>query len=409
LNLPKGFNYQIISRTGNKMSDGFLVPGMLDGMGTFPGKNGRIVVVRNHELAPGHVNLSAFGKKLKSLHSIPKEKFYDFGKGQAPCLGGTTTFVYNPETRQIEREFLSLIGTVRNCAGGATPWNTWLSCEEDVSRRQDNFEKYHGYNFEVPVDENGGLTVPIPLKAMGRFVHEAVAVHPSHGIIYQTEDRDDSLFYRFLPKKFGDLKLGGKLQALSLKEWKQFDTRNWKSANMEINTKYAVEWLDLKGVDSHNDDLRFRGFSKGAARFARGEGNYFSKGHVYFTCTSGGKKKLGQVFKYTPSPLEGQKNENEQPPTLELFVETNNARLLRNCDNLTATGAGDLIICEDRPDARLLGITPDGQVYHFAKNIGYQSEFTGVTFSPDKNTMFINIQTPGLTLAITGPWKERLS
>jgi secreted PhoX family phosphatase len=244
---------------------------------------------------------------------------------------------------------------------------------------------------------------------MGRFNHEAVAVYPSKGIIYQTEDRDDSLFYRFLPNQFGDLKKGGKLQALSLKESKQFDTRNWQDAHMLLETKYTVEWQNLQDVDSLKDDLRWRGFSQGAALFARGEGNFYSNGKVYFTCTSGGKKKLGQVFRYTPSPFEGQTNEDGQPGTLELFVEANNQRLLRNCDNLTSTRLGDLIICEDRPDPRLIGITPEGQIYHFAKNIGYQSEFTGVCFSPDGNTMFVNIQSPGLTLAITGPWNDRLT
>jgi secreted PhoX family phosphatase len=391
------------------MNDGFLVPGMMDGMGTFQGKNGNIIVVRNHELAPGNVNISAFGKDSLLLNKVPRDKFYDFGKGQTPCLGGTTTFVYNPKTMQIEREFLSLMGTVRNCSGGTTPWKTWLSCEEHVSNADNHFDKNHGYNFEVQIDEEGGLAYPIPLKAMGRFNHEAVAVLPSKGIIYQTEDRDDSLFYRFLPEQYGDLKKGGKLQALSLKESKQFDTRNWQNSSMSLKIEYTVEWVDLQGVDSLSDDLRLRGFSQGAARFARGEGNYYSNGKIYFTCTSGGKKKLGQVFRYTPSPFEGQTNEDEQPGTLELFVETNNQRLLRNCDNLTATGLGDLIICEDRPDPRLLGITPEGQIYHFAKNIGYQSEFTGVCFSPDGNTMFVNIQSPGLTLAITGPWRERLS
>ncbi|NNF36795.1 MAG: DUF839 domain-containing protein, partial [Saprospiraceae bacterium] len=409
LNLPGGFNYKVISKAGNKMNDGFLVPGMMDGMGTFSGSNNKVLVVRNHELAPGHIKIGAFDKDSALLNKISPEKFYDYGRGSAPCLGGCTTFVYDPETMRIEKEFLSLIGTVRNCAGGVTPWGTWLSCEEDVSMPNEGFEKKHGYNFEVPVSEDGGLVDPIPLKAMGRFNHEAVAVHPGLGITYQTEDRDDSLFYRFIPDQYGDLKKGGKLQALSLKEYKHFDTRNWEEANMAMGIKYIVEWQDLEGVDSLSDDLRLRGFSAGAALFARGEGNYFTNGEVHFTCTSGGKKKLGQVFRYTPSPLEGQPNENEQPATLELILEANNERLMRNCDNLTASMNGDLIICEDRPDARLLGVTPDGEVYHFAKNIGYRSEFTGVCFSPDGNTMFVNIQSPGLTLAITGPWEARLN
>jgi secreted PhoX family phosphatase len=382
---------------------------MLDGMGAFPGRNGNIVVIRNHELVPGNIEVSAFGKNQSLLNKIPKEKFYDFGKNQTPCLGGTTTFVYNPKKMRIEREFLSLIGTNRNCAGGVTPWGTWISCEEDISKPNEHFEKHHGYNFEVSINENGGLTDPIPLKEMGRFVHEAIAVHPHSGITYQTEDRDDSLFYRFIPKEYGKLHKGGKLQALSLKEIKHLDTRNWNESRMKTNVRYEVEWLDIKGTDSLIDDLRFKGYAAGACLFARGEGNFFSNGEVYFTCTSGGRKKLGQVFRYTPSAFEGQEKESEYPGILDLYLESNNERLMRNCDNLTASENGDLIICEDRPDARLIGITSDGQIYHFARNVGYRSEFTGVTFSPDKKTLFVNIQSPGLTLAITGPWKERIS
>ena len=341
INLPKGFSYKIISQTGDRMSDGFLVPGMLDGMGTFTGKNGRIIVIRNHELSPGHVDIGAFAKDAALLKKIPEGKYYDRGNGTTPCLGGATTFVYNPKTMQVEKEFLSLVGTMRNCAGGVTPWKTWLTCEEDISKANDQFEKHHGYNFEIPAREDQGLVDPVPLKAMGRFVHEAVAVHPEKGIIYQTEDRDDSLFYRFLPRQYGNLQKGGQLQVLSLKGMKHFDSRNWEASSMPVHMPYEVEWLDLEGVDTLIDDLRFRGYVSGATQFARGEGNFFSNGEVYFTCTSGGKKKLGQVFRYIPSPFEGQKKEKDQPATLELFVESNNERLMRNCDNLTASPTGD--------------------------------------------------------------------
>ena len=407
IDLPQGFTYKVISRSGDIMDDGFLVPGMLDGMGAFKSSNDNIIVIRNHELSPGHIEIGAFSEDSASINNIPREKYYDFGRGHAQCMGGTTTFIYNPKTMEVEEEYLSLIGTMRNCSGGVTPWNTWLSCEEDVSVPNEGFEKYHGYIFEIPATGTPGLIDPVPLKAMGRFNHEAVSVHPETGIIYQTEDRDESLFYRFVPNQYGDLSKGGKLQALCLKAHPQFETRNWESNKMKIGEKYEVEWVDLEDVDRMVDDLRYRGYAKGAAIFARGEGCYYSKGLTYFTCTSGGKKKLGQMFKYTPSSLEGNHNENDVPATLELFLEPNNERLMRNCDNFTASAHGDLIVCEDRIDSRLIGITMEGEIYEFAHIVGHRSELTGVTFSPDGNTMFVNIQSPGLTLAITGPWSLR--
>ena len=111
------------------------------------------------------------------------------GSGELPCLGGTTTLVYDTRTQTLEKHFLSLIGTIRNCAGGLTPWNTWITCEETMQKAEGTYDADHGYNFEVPASADIGLADPIPLKAMGRFNHEAVAVDPKTGIVYETEDR----------------------------------------------------------------------------------------------------------------------------------------------------------------------------------------------------------------------------
>lgn len=407
LNLPKGFTYKIISRRGEKMSDGFLVPGRADAMATFAGPRGRIILVRNHEISPGDREEGPFGKQNELLSKINRNKVYDYGKGEKTGMGGTTTVIYNPQTQTVEEQFLSLVGTVRNCAGGLTPWNSWITCEESVERAGDLIEKDHGYNFEVPVTSSARLADPEPLKAMGRFNHEAVAVDPRTSIVYETEDRPDGLIYRYLPDQPRKLAKGGKLQVLAIKGEKSADTRNWDAQpTFPVGKPVEVEWLDISEVESPGDDLRFRGLQQGAAVFARGEGMWFGKNEFYFACTSGGPNKLGQVFRYVPSPHEGTAREKEAPGRLELFVEPNDTELVRSCDNLTISPWGDLVLCEDTSVPRLVGVTPKGEFYHLAKNVGYESEFAGAVFSPTGDTLFVNIQGPGLTLAIKGPWKR---
>lgn len=409
LMLPKGFTYKIISRKGTPMVDGLQVPGRPDGMATFAAPDGKVLIIRNHEVSPEDVANGPFGDNLELLSKVSAPQLYDFGQGQLPCMGGTTTLLYNPATGEVEQEYLSLAGTVRNCAGGATPWGSWISCEEDVVKAGALLEKDHGYPFEVPAQVSPQLFEPVPLKAMGRFNHEAVCVDPRTGIVYQTEDRGDGLIYRFLPLQPGNLHAGGKLQVLAIQDQPSFDTRNWETSTtpMTINQPYAVEWLDIDNIDAPDDDLRIRGFAQGAARFARGEGMWFGDGEFYFACTNGGAKGHGQIFRYVPSPQEGQPGESDQPAHLEIFVEPNNTDLVESCDNLTIATNGDLIVCEDKPDPRIVGVSPQGGIYHFARNVGYRSEFAGATFSPDGRTLFVNIQDVGLTFAIQGPWQGK--
>jgi uncharacterized protein len=410
LNLPEGFSYKIISRQGTPMIDGFVVPGAPDGMATFPGPDGKVIIIRNHEVSPGDVKRGPFGENKELLSKIDPAMVYDYGKGVNPSMGGTTTLVYNPATGEVELEYLSLAGTNRNCAGGLTPWNSWITCEEDTSPPNEEREKWHGYAFEVPASPTPQLAPPLPILAMGRFNHEAVVVDPRTGIVYETEDRGDGLIYRYIPYTRGNLLAGGKLQVLAIMGQPGFETRNWADLpgeKMEIGKKYDVEWLDIDGIDAPDDDLRYRGFAKGAARFARGEGAWFGDNEFYFACTNGGRLEHGQIFRYIPSPYEGEVAESSQPPKLEIFIEPNNTDLVESCDNLTIAAHGDLVICEDKPDPRIVGVTPEGGIYHIARNVGYKSEFAGATFSPDGKVLFVNIQGPGLTLAITGPWESR--
>ena len=415
LDLPAGFSYRVISRQGDTMTDGYLVPGKPDGMASFAGRDDLTLVLRNHEVDPSQQG--PFGDHAELLEKVDKRLLYDLGETGKPCIGGTTTLVYDTKQQQLVKQFLSLTGTVRNCAGGPTPWGTWITCEEATDRPGANWyddkathcQAFHGFNFEVPATADVKLHPAVPLKAMGRFRHEAIAIEPKRGTVYQTEDVEDGLIYRFLPHQPGQLSAGGRLQALALRGSHVADTRNWSSDDtISIGSPLAVRWIELDKVLSPEDDLRYRGFQEGAARFARGEGMWYSEGAIYFACTSGGAAKLGQIWKYTPSPLEGQAGEAVAPGQLELLIEPSNSKLVANADNLTAAPWGDLVVCEDRDgdEVRLVGIAPTGELYTIANNHA-KSEFAGACFSPDGSTLFVNLQHEGLTLAITGPWPGR--
>lgn len=405
--LPKGFSYTTFSPAGAEMDDGLMVPGMHDGMGAFAGPDGRTLLVRNHENESDWVQHSPFGRKNERFDRIDASKIYDAGQGVAPCIGGTTTLVFDTKSQKLEKHYLSFVGSQRNCAGGVTPWGTWVTCEEVNAEREPNEEQWHGYNFEVKPTSEIGLVEPIPLRDMGRFRHEAVAVDPASGAVYETEDLGDGLLYRFLPHEPGNLAAGGKLQALAIKGRPQMDTRNWPTLpRFPIGQELEVEWIDLDNVDSPNLDLRYRGRAKGAAVFARGEGAWWGNGEGFFTMTNGGAITMGQIFRYRPSPYEGTAREKEAPGVLELFAEPNDTALLRNADNLCVAPWGDLIICEDtKGENRMIGITPEGEYYVIAVNIAPEgSEWAGACFSPDGSTLFANVQKPGYSVAITGPW-----
>ncbi|BAM03991.1 alkaline phosphatase PhoX [Phycisphaera mikurensis] len=431
IELPEGFTYRILSRAGEVMNDGLILPGAPDGMAAFPGPGGRVVLVRNHELANAPAGRGAFGWRRELVGRVPVSKLYDAGAdreptvpGARPGLGGCTTLVYDPATGQTVHQHLSLAGTERNCAGGHTPWGSWITCEETThSAGEDGRGEDHGYNFEVPASGDSGLADPVPLRAMGRFNHEAVAVEPASGIVYQTEDRQDGLITRFLPNEPGNLPAGGRLQALSVADRPSLDTRNWIDNHAQAqaggsaqaaggavggptlaqNEVVEVRWIDLDDVDTPADDLRYRAFDAGAARFARAEGIWHSDRGVFIACTTGGRERIGQIFRYVPSRFEGQAEEARFPGRLELFLEPNDHTLVKNADNLTIHPNGHLVVCEDAGQGnRLVGVTPAGRLYPLGRNVVSKSEFAGSCFSPDGSTLFVNIQADGLTLAIQG-------
>lgn len=395
LDLPEGFTYTILSRAGERMSDGLIVPGKQDGMAAFPGPDGLTLLVCNHEL-DASMGPDAFqGGRLAG--KVAADRFYDRGHGK-PTPGGTSTLVFDTKAQRLERQFLSLAGTERNCSGGPTPRNSWITCEETVTRPDRDRERDHGWCFEVPATSEAALADPKPIRGMGRFNHEACATDPRTGVVYLTEDRGDGLIYRYVPRNPRDLHDGGRLQALAVEGRRSLDTRNWEGVTVRKGQRMPVKWIDLDETDSPKDDLRYRGFALGAARFARGEGMWWGHGCAYFACTNGGARQVGQLWKLRPG-VEGETD------TLELFVESTDPAVLEYADNICVAPWGDLIVCEDGEGVdHLVGVTPAGELYRVGRNAMNDSEFAGSTFSPDGTTLFVNIQTPGLTLAVVGPW-----
>ena len=412
--LPEGFSYQIISTVGDAMTDGLVAPGDFDGMACFQREDGRIVLIRNHELSPDETDKSAFGPDAAGLELVDRSRIHDWTDDGAPHLGGTSHIVLDPETLEVEAQYMSLAGTINNCAGGPTPWGSWISCEETEWTADGDAQVDHGYCFEVPASATG-LVEPVAITGMGRFRHEAVAVDPVSGCVYETEDkRGIALFYRYVPDVPGELARGGRLQALAVRGRPGFDMRNWTGLDVEVGEWLEVEWIDLEDTDAPDADLAERGHAAGAAQFTRGEGMWWGEGECYFACTDGGPERIGQIFRYIPSPVEGTAGEAAQPGRIQLFVQSDDARIMEKCDNVCVAPWGDLIVVEDGDeDQYIRGVTPEGQVYTIGRNaetgpFGEKSEITGPCFSPDGSTLFFNVQrNPGRTYAVRGPWQTR--
>jgi secreted PhoX family phosphatase len=396
LKLPRGFRYRSLGWHRSPMKGGLPTPPFHDGSAAFAGEEGKILVVRNHEI---EATAGVFS---------PGPPSYDSQAG-----GGTTTLVFDPVAERLLETRPSLVGTLRNCAGGPTPWGSWLSCEETLAGRGNlgGLEKDHGFVFEVPAD---GVSQAQPIRNMGRFFHEAVAVDPKSGAVYLSEDRYTAGFYRYLPRRPGELLEGGSFQMLALTERPHADLRTGQFPGLRL----PVSWVDISEPErAHSREtpgdclgVYHQGESQGGATFARLEGVWYGRGQIFFTATNGGDHKAGQVWCY-----------HLEDETLELVYESPSGRILTGPDNLTVSPRGGILICEDgsgRP-MRLNQLTPEGSISAFAENHvvindgkhPFQGDFrtkemTGACFSPDGKWLFVNVQVPGVTFAITGPWEQ---
>ena len=431
LQLPAGFSYKSFGWRGDLMTDGHACPGGHDGMGVVVsrkvGRSTELVLVRNHEIGgTGAGNfINAIG--VYDGGNVSNSSGNKFG-------GGTTNLLFR-DGHWVSMT-PSLGGTQTNCAGGITPWGTWLTCEEVGSDAVSASGRKHGYVFEVTADP--ARTTGQPIVGMGRYAHEAAAVDPATGFVYQTEDAGGkSGFYRYVPDirtgAPGSLARGGILQMARVR-----GIQNANLAVASVNAAYELEWVPIANPDADRGNATgpsgvtitnaagpfVQGWLQGAARMNRGEGIWYAQGKMYVMDTSGGAVQRGAIWELdlatqvlkciysSPSPLVGNMG-----------------------DNLTVSPRNAILICEDASTAatdmygfgqRLMGLTGAGDAYIFAKNninlteaqlqgagklaslAGDRrgNEFAGACFDPTGRYLFVNIQTPGVTFAISGPWAK---
>ena len=430
--LPAEFNYQVVSRQGDLMSDGRPTPGIFDGMAAYPGQGGTTILIRNHE------NRERAGEQKVVTGSFEYDQTTLAGNTKLVVrrarAGTDATTGQQLYSYDVAQDFAILGGTSTNCAGGIREPHKWLACEEVVKGPSGGSDamtapKRHGYVFEIDARADGPVQA-IPTPQAGRFVHEAALARG--GIVYLTEDRAiepdpvlgsiGSCFYRYVPTPRGGVPLWettGVLQALKL--------RGVVHANMDqvhtVGVSFPVEWVTVDDPD-HDDDTdnrkdRVPGFvptrvqaqDKGAAFFHRQEGMWAHGSAVYFDCTQGGAIRKGQVWRYDAGA-----------ETITLVYESTDAARLDEPDNIVVVPqTKDIFLCEDSPGEQFIrGLTLDGQIYDFARTVANHTEFAGACFDPSGQTLYVNQQGErgslpagppnqnAVTYAIYGPFERRL-
>jgi uncharacterized protein len=413
--LPAGFIYRTYGWRGQPMADGNMTPAAHDGMGIAAIKGNLVALVRNHEQGAGVAGPST-GIGFKG------QAGYEDAYGR----GGTTNVIFDVDAGRFFSSHASLSGTVTNCAGGITPWGTWLTCEETTYTSPAGVR--HGWIFEVP---GFGEPTGQPLTAMGRFSHEACAVDPATGFVYETEDATPGGFYKFEPNQYGKLAAGGKLFAMAVKGQPNFNFSGLGGVYVDLvpGTSYDVEWVEVTDPEAING--RAYNSAPNRACFSRPEGCYYDSGKIYWLSTDGGRARRGQVFVYDP-----------RRETLTVIFNSmgrgTSSDEVDMPDNLAVSPRGGIILCEDGSGGgvgiqRLRGLTMEGGTFIFGENRMVLSaediaradttlkakggviatvpagdyrnqEWAGACFH--HRWMFVNIQTPGITFAITGPWQN---
>lgn len=427
IELPAGFSYKSYGWRGDVMSDGLITPTAHDGMGIVVarrvGRSNEIILVRNHEQSTttNPANIVGAGRD-----NVAK---YDTGiTGTSYQAGGNTTLIFRDGS--FVSSYASFGGTNRNCAGGSSTWGSWLSNEETLTNGISSTGRKHGYVFEVPADTSINAANPLPIIGMGRMNHEASAIDPATGFWYLTEDQgNNNTLYRFRPTNLAgglnSLHAGGTLQGLAVTALPNSDLRN-----PTLCQEYICEWVAIANPDADNTGGRSgpyaQAFANGAAIFGANEGCWVAGGIVYFTdkqiTTS--PARAGRIWALELGSM-----------TLKAIFVSDSLQVGNSPDNICISPRGGVLFCEDGGTSgpgnspaiasqHMKVLHTSGASSVFARNhynfsraqldaVGKtaavagnlrNTEWCGACFSPDGRILFANLQAPGITLAITGPW-----
>ena len=336
LMLPAGFTSRVVATTAQNVGGTTHVwHSAPDGGATFAKHDGGWIYVSNSETAPG---------------------------------GGVGAISFDASGAIVDA-YSILSGTFVNCAGGPTPWGTWLSCEEFGTGRVWECN---------PFAPGNGVARP----ALGRFQHEAAAVAHGAQCVFLTEDREDGLLYRFTPASYPDL-AAGTLEAAEILD-------PGGQGAIAPGQVRPLAWHTVPDPDGSPTETRYQVAS--ATPFDGGEGCWYRGALVSFSTK--GDNRIWQV-----DPVAN---------TIRILYDyaTAGNPVLSNVDNVYTTPCGDVLVAEDPGNYEIVALTPGGLALPIVRLVGVPgTEITGPALSPDGTRLYFSSQrSPGRTFEVSGPF-----